>query len=201
MENELTIREKEQRKIENINKTKKEMLSWGIYRYPTPTKKIKSLSLLRKKLNEFFTENSAEGQAHELPTPTRLAIYLGYASSTAMYKDIEDRTEPEYSDALARAVDMIKDALQKRQLEIAESKEDWRGIDAVLQRMDKAQGIDTKKSQNDINVNISIEQKQRIKSTIDDRLDFLNASFEEIKPKELSDSVTNLSQIGGESEP
>lgn len=200
MENELTIREKEQRKIENINKTKKEMLSWGIYRYPTPTKKIKSLSLLRKKLNEFFTENSAEGQAHELPTPTRLAIYLGYASSTAMYKDIEDRTEPEYSDALARAVDMIKDALQKRQLEIAESKEDWRGIDAVLQRMDKAQGIDTKKSQNDINVNISIEQKQRIKSTIDDRLDFLNASFEEIKPKELSDSVTNLSQIGGESE-
>lgn len=200
MENELTIREKEQRKIENINKTKKEMLSWGIYRYPTPTKKIKSLSLLRKKLNEFFTENSAEGQAHELPTPTRLAIYLGYASSTAMYKDIEDRTEPEYSDALARAVDMIKDALQKRQLEIAESKEDWRGIDAVLQRMDKAQGIDTKKSQNDINVNISIEQKQRIKSTIDDRLDFLNASFEEIKPKELSDSVTNLSQIGEESE-
>ncbi len=176
------------------------MLSWGIYRYPTPTKKIKSLSLLRKKLNEFFTENSAEGQAHELPTPTRLAIYLGYASSTAMYKDIEDRTEPEYSDALARAVDMIKDALQKRQLEIAEAKEDWRGIDAVLQRMDKAQGIDTKKSQNDINVNISIEQKQRIKSTIDDRLDFLNASFEEIKPKELSDSVTSLSQSDGKGE-
>lgn len=198
MENELTIREKEQRKIENINKSKQEMNSWGIYRYPTPTKKVKSISLLRKKLNQFFMENSAEETADRLPTPTRLAIYLGYASSTAMYKDINDRTEPEYSDLLARAVDMIKDALQKRQLEIAESKEDWHGIEAVLQRMDKAQGLDTKKSQNDVNINISIEEKQRIKSTIDDRLGFLNAEFTEIKPKALSESVMKVSQSEGE---
>lgn len=198
MENELTIREKEQRKIENINKSKQEMNSWGIYRYPTPTKKVKSISLLRKKLNQFFMENSADETADRLPTPTRLAIYLGYASSTAMYKDINDRTEPEYSDLLARAVDMIKDALQKRQLEIAESKEDWHGIEAVLQRMDKAQGLDTKKSQNDVNINISIEEKQRIKSTIDDRLGFLNAEFTEIKPKSLSESVMKLSQSEGE---
>lgn len=198
MENELTIREKEQRKIENINKSKQEMNSWGIYRYPTPTKKVKSISLLRKKLNQFFMENSADETADRLPTPTRLAIYLGYASSTAMYKDINDRTEPEYSDLLARAVDMIKDALQKRQLEIAESKEDWHGIEAVLQRMDKAQGLDTKKSQNDVNINISIEEKQRIKSTIDDRLGFLNAEFTEIKPKALSESVMKLSQSEGE---
>lgn len=197
MENELTIREKEQRKIENINKSKQEMNSWGIYRYPTPTKKVKSISLLRKKLNQFFMENSADETADRLPTPTRLAIYLGYASSTAMYKDINDRTEPEYSDLLARAVDMIKDALQKRQLEIAESKEDWHGIEAVLQRMDKAQGLDTKKSQNDVNINISIEEKQRIKSTIDDRLGFLNAEFTEIKPKSLSESVMKLSQSEG----
>lgn len=197
MENELTIREKEQRKIENINKSKQEMNSWGIYRYPTPTKKVKSISLLRKKLNQFFMENSADETADRLPTPTRLAIYLGYASSTAMYKDINDRTEPEYSDLLARAVDMIKDALQKRQLEIAESKEDWHGIEAVLQRMDKAQGLDTKKSQNDVNINISIEEKQRIKSTIDDRLGFLNAEFTEIKPKALSESVMKLSQSEG----
>lgn len=194
MENELTIREKEQKKIENINKSKQEMNSWGIYRYPTPTKKIKSISLLRKKLNAFFIENSADETADRLPTPTRLAIYLGYASSTAMFKDINDRTEPEYSDLLARAVDMIKDALQKRQLEIAESKEDWHGIEAVLQRMDKAQGLDTKKSQSDVNINISIEEKQRIKSTIDDRLGFLNAEFTEIKPKALSQSVTKLSE-------
>jgi hypothetical protein len=198
VENELTIREKEQRKIENINKSKQEMNSWGIYRYPTPTKKVKSISLLRKKLNQFFMENSADETADRLPTPTRLAIYLGYASSTAMYKDINDRTEPEYSDLLARAVDMIKDALQKRQLEIAESKEDWHGIEAVLQRMDKAQGLDTKKSQNDVNINISIEEKQRIKSTIDDRLGFLNAEFTEIKPKSLSESVMKLSQSEGE---
>ena len=198
MENELTIREKEQKKIENINKSKQEMNSWGIYRYPTPTKKVKSISLLRKKLNQFFMENSAEETADRLPTPTRLAIYLGYASSTAMYKDINDRTEPEYSDLLARAVDMIKDALQKRQLEIAESKEDWHGIEAVLQRMDKAQGLDTKKSQNDVNINISIEEKQRIKSTIDDRLGFLNAEFTEIKPKALSESVMKVSQSEGE---
>lgn len=198
MANGLTIREKEQKKIENINKTRKEMLSWGVYRYPTPTKKIKSLSLLRKKLNEFFLENSADETADKLPTPTKLAIYLGYASSSAMYKDINDRSEPEYSDALERAVDMIKDALQKRQLEIAENKEDWRGIDAVLQRMDKAQGLDTKTSKSDVNVNITIEQRQRIKSTIDDRLGFLNASFEEIEPKALSDSVTKMSQIDGE---
>ena len=174
------------------------MNSWGIYRYPTPTKKVKSISLLRKKLNQFFMENSAEETADRLPTPTRLAIYLGYASSTAMYKDINDRTEPEYSDLLARAVDMIKDALQKRQLEIAESKEDWHGIEAVLQRMDKAQGLDTKKSQNDVNINISIEEKQRIKSTIDDRLGFLNAEFTEIKPKALSESVMKVSQSEGE---
>lgn len=198
MERELTIRDKEQMKIENINKTKKEMQSWGVYRYPTPTKKIKSLSLLKKALNQFFQENPATGQAHELPTPTKLAVYLGYASAGQMYKDIRECSYPEYSMLLERAVDMIKDSLQRRQLEIAENKEDWHGIDAVLQRIDKEQGLDTKTSKADVNVNITIEQKNRIKSTIDDRLGFLKGDYEDIKPKELAKTtVTELSQLEG----
>lgn len=198
MPEELTIRSKEQMKIENINKTKKEMLSWGVYRYPTPTKKIKSLSLLRKSLNQFFQENPADVQAHELPTPTKLAVYLGYASAGQMYRDIRECSYPEYSMLLERAVDMIKDALQRRQLEIAESKEDWHGIDAVLQRIDKEQGLDTKTSKSDVNVNITIEQKNRIKSTIDDRLGFLKGNYEDVKGKELPETtVTELSQLEG----
>lgn len=198
MLNELTIREKEQKKIENINKTKKEMQSWGVYRYPTPTKKIKSLSLLKKALNQFFQENSANGQAHELPTPTKLAVYLGYASAGQMYRDIRESSYPEYSMLLERAVDMIKDALQSRQLELAESKEDWHGIDAALRRIDKEQGLDTKTSKSDVNVNITIEQRNRIKSTIDDRLGFLKGNYEDIKGKELPETtVTNMSQLEG----
>lgn len=196
MQNELTIRDKEQMKIENINKTKKEMQSWGVYRYPTPTKKIKSLSLLRKSLNQFFAENPANVQAHELPTPTKLAVYLGYASAGQMYRDIRESSYPEYSMLLERAVDMIKDALQNRQLEIAENKEDWHGIDAVLKRIDKEQGLDTKTNRSDVNVNITIEQKNRIRSAIDDRLGFLKGNFEDVKSKELPENtVTELSQL------
>lgn len=189
MSSELTIREKEAKKIENINKSKQQMQEWGIYRYPTPTKKVKSLSMLRKKIVEFFNEHDADAKADKLPTPTQLAVYLGYSSSSAMYNDIRSNSYPEYSALLDRAVDVIKDNLQRRQLHLAEKKDDWKGIDAVLQRIDSAQGITSNTTNSNVNVNITIEQKEKIKSLVDDRLSFLkNAKVEDalvIEPKEL----------------
>lgn len=165
------------------------MQEWGIYRYPTPTKKIKSLSMLRKKIVEFFNEHDAGAKADKLPTPTELAVYLGYSSAGAMYRDIRSGSYPEYSALLDRAVDVIKDNLQRRQLYLAEKKSDWKGIDAVLQRIDSAQGIDNNTTNNNVNINISIEQKEKIKSLVDDRLSFLNGTKVEdaivIEPKEL----------------
>src|SRR5574344_1395482 len=128
-----TIRETEMKRVESLALKKKEMQSWGMYKYPTPTKRIKSVSMLRKKIEQFFEENPVDQvKADKLPTPTQLAVYLGYPSARAMYDEINNPKEPDYSAILARGVDIIKDALGKRQLKIAEEKEDWKGIDAYL---------------------------------------------------------------------
>ena len=147
---------------------------------------MKSVSLLRKRIEEFFDRVDHSSSAEDLPTPSQLAIYLGYSSAQAMYRDINNpEVEPEYAQILDRAVDILKDNLQRRQLRMAEARNDWQGVDAVLQRMDKAQERTepVKDESKEINVNISIEKKQRIQGFLDDRLGKLmaDAEFEDVK--------------------
>ena len=48
------------KKVESLALKKKEMQQWGMYKYPTPTKRIKSVSMLRKKIEQFFEVQSEE---------------------------------------------------------------------------------------------------------------------------------------------
>ena len=66
-----TIRETEMKRAENLALKKKEMQQWGMYKYPTPTRRIKSVSMLRRKIEQFFDENPVDRvKADKLPTPT-----------------------------------------------------------------------------------------------------------------------------------
>lgn len=188
------------KRVESLALKKKEMQSWGIYKYPTPTKRIKSVSMLRKKIEQFFEENPVDQvKADKLPTPTQLAVYLGYPSARSMYDEINNPKEPDYSAILARGVDIIKDALGKRQLKIAEEKEDWKGIDAYLSRLDAEADktdLNTRKgtgtSKTEVNVTVNMERQERIKDYVSDKMDSLMAEFEEVKEDEDKNTVTPL---------
>ena len=188
------------KRVESLALKKKEMQSWGMYKYPTPTKRIKSVSMLRKKIEQFFEENPVDQvKADKLPTPTQLAVYLGYPSARSMYDEINNPKEPDYSAILARGVDIIKDALGKRQLKIAEEKEDWKGIDAYLSRLDtEADKTDpntrkgTGTSKTEVNVTVNMERQERIKDYVSDKMDSLMAEFEEVKEDEDKNTVTPL---------
>lgn len=145
---------------------------------------------------EFFesTDNDPR-KAEELPTPSQLAVFLGYSSAQAMYRDINNPdVAPEYAQLLDRAVDLIKDNLQRRQLRYAEKRNDWQGIDAILQRMDKAQERTEPIEDKDknINININIERQERIKGFIDEKMELLMAQAEVVEPLELTESVTEV---------
>lgn len=195
-----TIRETEMKRAENLALKKKEMQQWGMYKYPTPTKRIKSVSMLRRKIEEFFDENPVDRvKADKLPTPTQLAVYLGYPSARAMYDEINNPKEPDYSAILARGVDIIKDALGKRQLKIAEEKADWKGIDAYLTRLDaEADKTDPNikkgagSSKTEVNVTVNMERQERIKDYVSDKMDSLMAEFEEVKEDDEKNTVTTL---------
>ena len=188
------------KKVESLALKKKEMQQWGMYKYPTPTKRIKSVSMLRKKIEQFFDENPVDHvKADKLPTPTQLAVYLGYPSARSMYDEINNPKEPDYSAILARGVDIIKDALGKRQLKIAEEKEDWKGIDAYLSRLDsEADKTDpstrkgTGTSKTEVNVTVNMERQERIKDYVSDKMDSLMAEFEEVKDEDDKNTVTPL---------
>ena len=188
------------KRVESLALKKKEMQSWGMYKYPTPTKRIKSISMLRKKIEQFFEENPVDHvKADKLPTPTQLAVYLGYPSARSMYDEINNPKEPDYSAILARGVDIIKDALGKRQLKIAEEKEDWKGIDTYLSRLDaEADKTDpntrkgTGTSKTEVNVTVNMERQERIKDYVSDKMDSLMAEFEEVKEEEGKNTVTPL---------
>ena len=133
-------------------------------------------------------EHDDNARAEELPTPSQLAVHLGYPSAMAMFRDINSpEIEPEYAQLLERAVDMIKDNMQRRQLRFAEIKKDWEGIADVVNRMDK----DIEKSRPDegktVNININIEKQERIKSFLSDSMDRLmaDAEYEEVDEQKL----------------
>lgn len=186
----LTIRQIEATKFENKDKTAIQMQEWGIYKYPVnPKKKIKSVGLLKKKITEFFESVDLDADTEDLPTVSRLAVFLGYPSQTTLMRDIyNEKLDEQYRFLLDRAVDIIKDNLQRRQLRFAEQRKDWQGVDAVLQRIDKEQDKarpDTKKD-NDINISISIDKQNRIDSIINEKLNSLveDVSFDEVTEQE-----------------
>lgn len=165
-----TIREVESRKLENLNKTKAQVRQWGLYKYPTPTKRIKSISQLKKRLDEFFETHPINNKtkAMDLPTPTQLAVFLGYPSQASLFAEINNPVEPEYSAYLSRAVDLIRDALLKKQMGIAEKAGKWDGIDAALSRMERIEEktIPVEDSKASINLQINLNAREKTKNLV-----------------------------------
>lgn len=186
----MTIREIESKKLENIKKTKKQMSEWGLYRYPTPLKKIPSISILRKKLDEFFdSHNTQYSNASDLPTVTELALFLGYPSQRALYNEINNpnQTEPEYAMYLERAVSLITDRITRKQMEIAEVGKRWEGIGAVLDREDRIseKTMPDTDSKSAINIQINLNAREKAKNALNENL---SSFLSELK-------MSNLKQI------
>ena len=176
-----TIREIESKKLENINKSKEQVRQWGLYKYPTPTKRIKSISQLRKKLDEFFELHPIDNKtkAMDLPTPTQLAVFLGYPSQSALFAEINNPIEPEYSAFLARAVDLIRDALLKKQMGIAERAGKWDGIDAALSRMERIEEktMPESDSKSAINIQINLNAREKTKNLVNESIASLRSDL------------------------
>ena len=171
---------------EQVNAEKKELSRWSLYRQPTPSKKIKSVATLRKKIREFF-----DGCDDIVPpTPSQLALYLGYASASALYREIANPQEPEYAAELEAAVDRITDFMTVRQMKMAERADDYRGYESALKRIDalveKAEGRASNGNApligGDVNIQVNVEKlNSLIDDSIDSILDSIETTAEEVK--------------------
>lgn len=191
-----TIRQVESKKLENISKKRGEMRKWGLYRYPTPTKRIKSVGMLNKAIDEFFEEHPLDVErASQLPTPTELAMYLGYPSQQALYNEVNNPVEPRYSAVLAQALDMIRDALLKRQMDVAETGKRWEGIDAALSRMERIEErtLPVNDSKSSIAIQINMNAQQKTRQLIDESVSSLIAGLADSNLKNVTEVASEES--------
>lgn len=193
-----TIREVESKKLENINKSKNQIRQWGLYKYPTPTKRIKSISQLKKRLDAFFEEHPINNKtkAVDLPTPTELAVFLGYPSQAALFAEINNPIEPEYSAFLARAVDLIKDALLKKQMGIAEKAGKWDGIDAALSRMERIEErtMPVEDAKSAISIQINLNAREKTKNLVNESIASLMSDLKASNQKPVDTTYEEIEE-------
>lgn len=167
-----SIRKIEASKKENINKSKKEMRAWGGCRYPVRCKPVDSVSQLNKKLNEFFEQYFTDDNR---PSVNDLAIFLGYPSQRAIYREINNPcpNNIDYQALLERAVGIIDDRIVKSMMDISEVAQDYRGFDSALKRMDsinakyETAATEGKASGLSININISSKMDAKLVDVMD----------------------------------
>lgn len=193
-----TIREVESRKLENINKQKAQIREWGLYKYPTPTKRIKSVSQLKKKLDEFFETHPIDNKtkAVDLPTPTQLAVFLGYPSQASLFAEINNPVEPEYSAFLARAVDLIRDALMRKQMGIAERAGKWEGIDAALSRLERVEEktMPETDSKSAINIQINLNAREKTRNLVNESIASLMSDLKSSNQKPVDTAFEEIEE-------
>ena len=150
-----TIREN-QEKMGQINEKKKDIANWGVFRYPTSLKPVKSVSQLNRKISEYFQQfgyivtshtielkNLMEKEIIEdvkVPTVNGLATHLGYPSASALYREIMRpavSTDPQYYHSLERAISTIEELYEERMITIGEKAGDFRAYSEVLKRHDE----------------------------------------------------------------
>ena len=193
-----TIREIESKKLENINKQKAQIREWGLYKYPTPTKRIKSISQLKKKLDEFFETHPIDNKtkAVDLPTPTQLAVFLGYPSQASLFAEINNPVEPEYSAFLARAVDLIRDALMRKQMGIAERAGKWEGIDAALSRLERVEEktMPETDSKSAINIQINLNAREKTRNLVNESIASLMSDLKSSNQKPVDTAFEEIEE-------
>lgn len=166
----------------------------------TPKKPLKSVPKLAQALNAFFSEHLDDPYI----TLNELAKAIGYSDEDAMVKDtfnVDNR--PEYNALVKKAIGRVEDIYTRRMLAISDKAGDTRGYQIALQRMDKKrdkydpdsveQDVSTK-----INVSVKVQEDEKIKSMLDDRLNGLLASAKgkaiDVVPRSIPEPVPVLSE-------
>ena len=196
----LTIRQMEALRLENQKKNRKDMMEFELDILSTPKKPLKSVPKLAQALNAFFSEHLDDPYI----TLNELAKAIGYSDEDAMVKDtfnVDNR--PEYNALVKKAIGRVEDIYTRRMLAISDKAGDTRGYQIALQRMDKKrdkydpdsveQDVSTK-----INVSVKVQEDEKIKSMLDDRLNGLLASAKgkaiDVVPRSIPEPVPVLSE-------
>lgn len=150
-----TTRELQERMVA-VNRRRKDVESWGVFRYPTSSKPVASVGRLEKRIEEFFsryddivtTEDVPVGKGDEykivvrstnLPTIGEFATFIGYPSANALYREMRKpaiSTDPRYYFTLEKAVSLIEGLYEKRAMELGEKSHDYRAYTEILKRHD-----------------------------------------------------------------
>lgn len=146
-----------------------------IKRYPTPTKKIKSISMLKKRINQFFDcdyiPNTPDDLKNNRKTINDLATWLGYASKNTLMLAIQNNSVPEYSEWLEYAVCKLENDIETAWLTRIESApknaKAFEQYDKFLARMDNVRArYAAKEDKKDLNISINIAKVERIDEAI-----------------------------------
>ena len=198
----MTICETESTKLEALNKSRKELEKFDIYRYPATTKRIKSVSILKKKIAEFFEQYGIDTNSLDspdsLPLPSDLAMFLGYPSYRAMATAINSPTDPEWSAELERAVEHINNLLMRTQLRMAMDNSDLKGVDSVIKRLDKINDTSRPREadpKNQVNIQINIEHKKKIDDFVTDRIENLMSNLGKLDMTDDEDKEDRVDDI------
>lgn len=186
-----TIRNVNSSRIEKLDKDRKRLAEFNLYRYPCPTKKesVNSLGKLRSKIKKFFEQYEVDGgtSASSLPLPNDLALFLGFSSYRAMAQAINSPTDPEWSAELERAVEHINSMLMRSELDIATKSKDSKGIDNVIRRLDRINESSMPREadpKSQVNIQINIEHRKKIDDFVMDRVSSLMGDMREADPIE-----------------
>lgn len=157
---------------------------FGVARYPTPTKKIKSITKLKKRIEQFFdysyhsTAKQDKNNARE--TVNDLALWLGYSSRNTLMQAIATSrdNEPEYAEWLEYAVSKLEDRFDKEWLDTIRASTDPRAIDQYakfIERMDKLRATSNPKDDEKqaVNISINIAKNEIVNEAIDKSIDSL----------------------------
>ncbi len=161
----------------------KPVRQWKVFRYPTPTKKFKSIGQLRKRINNFFDADYVPSpkEWQKRKTVNDLALFLGYSSKHALFASMRSDTEPEYNDWLDMAIGVIEDRIEEAWIERAKSTKDTKGFALYMERHDKQRGLYNESKDSNVNININIAKQERIDSAIDNVMEIMNTSISTAK--------------------
>lgn len=189
----LTIFQQEQKRIA-LNRQKQEIANWGVFRYPTLLKPVKSVSKLEEKIGEYFSQFTDEnmfetdllqiGKYAEklivknatLPTVSELANYIGYPSANAIYKELNKpsvSTDARYYMVLEKAVSLIESLYEKRALTLGEKAEDYRAYteilkrhDQIKERLEEKESVGINNNNGVVNINLFNSYKNEMKNKV-----------------------------------
>lgn len=195
-EKHLSIVATEQRRVA-LNRKKKEVENWGVFRYPTSFKPVKSVSQLEKKVEQYFSQfdnlveseliSAGKGAMKEhvtktnLPSVSEFAAFVGYPSANSLYKELRHpsvNTDPRYYFVLEKAVGLIETVYERRAMELGEKASDFRAYTEILKRHDTMRE--------------RLEQEDALNGTINNAGGTININMYKGFEKDMNDRITAL---------